>query len=767
MAKKKDKGGIQLRALIEIGLKHWWWFAVSVFVCCCLAFLYSRSHEPVFSVKSSVIVRPDNTKNITSMSGLGSIFGNNADANDEVFVIKSHTVMRAVVKELGINESHYVKAGLLRTHFAWPDYPIKVTPAADYADTLRTGLAFKIKVGKDMKANVEVKARNKKIAEAEDVKLPVAISTAYGKFVVDTTGFFPKKPKRAVKTTIYYSGYDVVAEDLAKSIKSEKPDKYSSMINLSLTTPNLEYGKAVLDAVMSNYNAVGIEQSNQQARQTLAFINGRLEMISGDLSDAEHSIQNYKQGNRIVDVSIEAQYNQTLRSSAERALIQQETENEITRMTRDFLSQPQNEHSLIPMSGDVPAVNAGIQQYNSLIIRRMDLAQNERANKSLIKNVDEQLTATRESLIASLDRTLQAQQVTIRETRAEANRALGRLGNVPEQEREYLNLKRNQEVKQQLYLFLLQRREETAMAMANAVPKGRIIEQAYSLSKPLGLGFLKLMFLAFIFGMLIPVGILYLKSMLRNKFESRKDFESLTDVPVLGEVCIDNSGRKLVVSGQNTTSTVELFRLIRTSLQFMLHDAGDKVVIVTSTRSGEGKSFISVNLAASLALLGKKVLLIGMDIRKPQLAAYLNIANNKGVTNYLAHSVDNINDVITHDHEIKNLDVITAGPIPPNPGELLASSAVDDMFKTLREEYDYIIVDSAPVGMVSDTFNLARISDATIYVTRVNYTTLADVDFMNSIYANKRMPKLSTVVNGTKTNSGYGYGYGSQHSHLK
>jgi capsular exopolysaccharide synthesis family protein len=253
---------------------------------------------------------------------------------------------------------------------------------------------------------------------------------------------------------------------------------------------------------------------------------------------------------------------------------------------------------------------------------------------------------------------------------------------------------------------------------------------------------------------------LYIKKLLRSKFETRKELEQLTELPILGEICTDNSGKNLVVNEHDTSSTTELFRLVRSSLQFMLNDVDDKVVLVTSTRSGEGKSFISLNTAASLALLGKKVLLIGMDIRNPRLSDYLHISNKMGLTVYLSQQNVSLDDIITPYSEVKGLDIIVGGPVPPNPGELLTSQKVNDMFDELRKRYDYIIVDSAPVGMVSDTFNLVRVSDATVYVCRVNYTSISDINFVNTISEEKRMRKLSLVVNGTKTSKGYGYGYG-------
>jgi len=298
------------------------------------------------------------------------------------------------------------------------------------------------------------------------------------------------------------------------------------------------------------------------------------------------------------------------------------------------------------------------------------------------------------------------------------------------------------------------------MLLANAVPKGIIVDEAYTLSKPLGIGRFTILLIALMCGMCIPPAWLYAKKLLRNRFETREEAEKILDAPVLGEMCINKTGESVVVSPKSTSSVTELFRLMRTNLLFMLNDSNDKVVLMTSARSGEGKSFISINLAASLALLEhKRVLLVGMDIRSPQLANYLGIAPDPGLTQYLASSGYTLDQVIRRSTFLDDLDIIVAGPVPPNPAELLASEKVDNMFRELRERYDYIIIDSAPVGMVSDSFSLDRVADATVFVTRVNHTTNTDLRFANEIYADNRLKKLSVVINGTKSKQGYGYGY--------
>ncbi len=750
---------INIRALIDLYMQKWYWFAISAFVCCVIAFLFVKGRKPNYQVRANVLISQQDGGGMSNFGGLGDLFGSSGYVEDEIFVINSHTVLRSVVKDLGINVSHDVRDGFLSRKFEYKKYPVQVYPGAGILDTLKTSLTFDVTVKKDGLADIIVRASGDEIGEFEEQKLPATLDIKYGKFVVDRTKYCPQNSE--VSTLVYVMGYDGAAELLARDITSSIASKKSNVIQLGIITSDPVYGSDVLNAVIDQYNQRGVEQKNLQSSKTAKFIDDRLALISGDLSEAEASIQGYKQNQGIVDVTAEATYNIGMKSEAEKKLIQAQTENEIIKMTRDFLNDPTKAYELIPASNDIPGLGGSIGTYNSLILRRLELMNNAKGNNTALRTLNEQIDAMRASIIVSLDRALQNSNVGLQEIRTQLARAEGKLGNIPTQEREFLNLKRQQEVKQQLYLFLLQRREETAMLLANAIPKGEIIDNAYTLVDPVGLSKKMIMIIVFLLSLCIPPVCFYIKKLLRSKFETRAEVEELVSVPILGEMCIDRSGNALAVGAHDTSSTSELFRLMRSNLQFVLNEADDKVILMTSTRSGEGKSFISINLAASLALLNKRVLLIGMDIRNPQLANYLGLPKGVGLTNYLSDSTIELDSIVSSEPLLPNLDIITAGPIPPNPGELLTSKAVDDLFEELRKRYDYIIIDSAPVGMVSDTFNIARVSDATVYVCRANYTTLHDLGFVDELFTEKRLRKMSLVINGTAARKGYGYGYGS------
>jgi len=693
-------------------------------------------------------------------NGIGALFGSNANVQDEVFVISSHSLYRNVVKSLGINKMHYVRTGFLRSELAYPEFPIDVE-APNIADTLRTALVFKIKVDKNGAADVTVKAKKDILAELSDVKLPAVVKTEYGDFTVKPTATYPKGEK--VKTTITFMGYESGAEVLTDNVSADLASKKSNVITLAFDTPNAAYGSAILNEILEKYNERGIYEKNLQGQKTATFLEDRIRLMGRDLDEAETAIQHYKEANNITDIQAEAAYRSSRRSSLENNIVALETEIELLQLTRDFFTDSIHSTELVPTTVSTAAVQQGIGAYNGLVMERIELLNNAKSDNYALRKVENRMAMTRRNILATTDRALEASRVRLKDLISQQGDNRSKLGRIPTQEREYVNMKRQQEMKQELYLFLLQRQEENAMLLANSIPKGKIVDEAYVLSEPLGVSNKVILFVFLIIGLLIPPVYLYVRKLILNKAESREEIERHISAPVLGEMCTDHSGRSLIVTEHDTSSATELFRLLRSNLQFLLGATGDKVVLMTSTKSGEGKSFIAINLAASLALQhGKKVLLVGMDIRNPQIGNYLGINPKWGLTNYLSSGNLAVSDIIGHVEGTSSLDVIVAGPIPPNPAELLMSNAVDKLFEQLRPMYDYIIVDTAPVGMVSDTFTLDRIADATIYVTRVNYSSLDDLKFVESIYEDKRLKKLSVVINGTHSKKGYGYGYSAK-----
>lgn len=756
MAKKNSADYIDFKGIIKQYISKWYLFAASIVVCVALAWVFLQVRKPEYAVKANILISQQNSNPMANFGGLGSMFGSNGYVDDEIFVLSSHSLYKEVVRDLGINVSHVVKTGFLKNELAYPDFPVQVTAAPGIVDTLRRTVAFSIDVNEKGKADIKAKVKRSTVAKIKDATLPAVVKTPLGEFTVATTDSYV--PGTELTTKVYVSGYDAAAETLDENVVDEIENRHTNVIKMSINTPNPDYGKAILNEILKKYNERGIIEKNAQSEKTAEFIDERLRILAADLSESESRIQNYKEKKGIVDVQAEAKYQTEKKGQLETVLLTAETNREITHMVSQFLRDPKNRYSLIPMAIDNEGMQASISAYNEVVLQRINLQNSAKTNNVALKQLSEQIDAMRANILTSIDKLLQSSDIQIKDLRREKALADSRLGQIPTQEREYLDMKRQQSVKQQLYLFLLQRSEETSMLLANALPKGIIVDEAYTLSEPLGLTKKMVFLLALIFGLIIPPVILYVRKLVRNRFETRQEVERLTDVPILGEMCNDRSGRSLVVTRDDNSSASELFRLMRSNLLFILNDPKDKVVLMTSSTSGEGKSFISINLAASLALLGKKVLLVGMDIRKPRLADYLGIHPQFGLTQYLSSDKISVDQIISHVPGAENLDVICAGPVPPNPAELLASAKTDELFVELRKHYDYIIVDTAPIGLVSDTFALDRIADASIFVCRINYTALSDLSQINEVYEQHRLKKLSLVINGSTSKKRYGYG---------
>lgn len=758
MAKRNNSDFIDVAGLLRQYIKNWYLFLISVVLCAGIAYFYTKVRQPEYAVRANVLISPEKKQGGVkgALGDLGSIFGSQGDVDDEIFVISSHSLYCNVVRQLGTNVRQTVRKNMFVKQFAYPEEPLVVTTAAGMMDTLETPISFRIKVKDDGRTSIKAKIRKTQVVDEEDIKLPCTVNTPLGDFTFAPSKYFVKGKKLDVEVTV--SGYDSAAEELDNTVKTEIASKRSHVIELAINTTNTLYGKALLNAIIAQYNERGILEQNKQNTLTAQFVDARLELIAEELDIAEAALQDYKQRKGIIDVAVEARYQTEKRGRLEEEYLNAQTQAEVVRMTLQFLREPGNEYSLIPTTVDQEVLAKAIADHNAMVLERMALESSAGADNKALRQISNQIDQSRKNIEISVARALQTSEVLVRDIQKEMNTASGNLSNIPEQEREYVALLRQREVKQELYIFLLKRREETAMMLANAFPKGQIVDRAFTLSAPLGLDKKVIWLLGILIGMLLPPVYLYLRKLIHNRFETRADVERMTDVPVLGEMCIDNSGRSLVVAREDTSATAELFRLMRSNLLFVLNDPRDKVVLMTSTSSGEGKSFISINLAASLALLGKKVLLIGMDIRNPRLAEYLGLRPKFGLTQYLSSSEISVDSIITHLSEVPGLDVICAGPVPPNPAELLLSEKVDELFTQLRTMYDYIIVDTAPIGLVSDTFTLDRIADASIYVCRANYTLMNDLELINDIYDQHRLKKVSLVINGTASKKTYGYG---------
>ncbi len=756
---------MDIRALMRDYRRHWYWFVISIFVCGLIGLFFISRKKDIYAVTATILIEEDKDSggggSTPEMSfNFSSMFSGGNGVDEEVFLVSSHNLFKDVARKLGLDKSYTRRDGIRLGTALHGDSPIEVVAPVNYADTTRHPVSFKVEVNSKGKVKVRMKDVREKavLFEKENQTLPLTIDTRYGRFILTPTKYYnPSDPE--ITLYIGVNNYDSAAEDLSAEVQTGLAQKNTKVISITYETENPEFGKELINTIIALYNEQGLEHKNRRSEQTIRFLDDRINLLLGQIRKNDETTREFKEHNGLADVYAEAEYNMTLKGTVANELFQAETQLEIMKMAREFLNTPGNEYALVPYqnvsTANNPNANNGIDQlvstYNKLVLERMQIASTAKTTNIALQKISEQLDALRANIIVTMNKVADGAEVSVRELRRQLGEAQGSLGKFPEQERQFLNISRDRQLLNALYSFLLQKREATALLLADTNPRGRIIDEAYTMRDSLSLSSKMIMAIALLCGLLIPMAVIYLMGLFRTKVVEREEIDKNTKVPVLGEICQSREGKALVVTPGNNTPTVELFRLIRTNLQFVLNGRDQKVVLVTSSRSGEGKSFIAVNTAAALAMTGKRVALVGMDIRRPRLGEELGIDNPQGLTNYLVDNSLKATDIVNAAPVgIDTLDVVLSGPVPPNPAELLLSKRVDELFAELRHHYDYIVVDSAPLGMVSDTFTLAHIADATIYVTRLNVTTKSDIATLNSIYAEQRLPRPGVVVNGTE-----------------
>ncbi|MBD5378915.1 MAG: polysaccharide biosynthesis tyrosine autokinase [Bacteroides sp.] len=748
---------IQLRPILSKWWDARWWFMLSVAVCLIAGYLFCKVRTEKYEIHASLLIEEEDKSNLNQIS-ISDLLGNKGNVNDERFIIASHALMRETVKQLGLERTHLVARDWTGKRHLYHDYPIDIQIAPEVADTLRQSLVFKIKVAKTGAVKVKSYLNGDKISSITADSLPIAVETPCGDFNIIATSDYQRG--KTVSSTIIVEGYDAVAEDLMEEISIEPAAKKTNVIKISMPTHDIDYARDIINTLVNKYNIRSICRRNDEGNRTIEFIDSRLELLTGDLAETEAEVETFKKSRNIADITGEAEYQSLKKGKTEQALIEANTEAEILKMALDFLSQPQNAYQLLPASFENKSLQEAIDQYNKLILKHINLEKTARPGNRQLEMLSEQIDALRANITSSVSRAYQSSMVVVNQLKSQYGSAQSKLNDIPTQERSFRDISRRQAVKEKLYLFLLQNREQTAMMLANATPKGVVIDEAFALKEPLTMKKRYIYLIAFVIGLMIPPVVITIRTLFRNKFSKLEELLSLTSLPVLGEISLARSTSPIVVYDGAQSSTAELFRQIRSHLQFIIPPKQGNTILITSTSSGEGKSFISVNLAATLALSGKKVIVVGADVRKPRLASYISISDRRhGLTTYLANKQILPAELIIPADNQRLFDVILSGPIPPNPAELLLSNRVETLFEYLAGIYDYILIDSAPVGMVSDTFTLDRVAQATIYVVRANMTTFDDINFVNSLANEKRLTKIALVLNGTVSKRGYGYGY--------
>lgn len=736
---------------LHTAIRHWWLFALSFIFCFGILFLYLRKTLPSYIVSSTVLVDDHSL----SFAGIGNSKGNSmlksmiggGDVNvfNEIEILASENLAAKTVDALDINCRYYEKTGFLKKQDHYGTSPIIVEAPKELFDTLSVTLPFKIKVYADGKTDITVKkGMFSNYAELKGVELPATVKTPFGLFVVKPTQYFT--PKHEYSITASVAGNIPAALELQKDMTVDLKAKKTDIVYMDVMDNDVKRGRDILNTLVRLYNERGMKESDTQGMTTARFIDERLSLIYKNLMGSEAEIEAYKKAHNLIDPVAQAKTTIIKGETSESAIIALETQYRIASMIKGFITDPANKHSLIPFESDSLSAKM-VRTYNALITQRQHLETSAKADNPALVQLDQQLNAMRENMLGSVNNALGAMRIKIDRAKNLHGESKGDINQFASTERETRNLYRNQAIQNELYIFLLQKREENALKMAAAQPKGTMVDEAYAASEPVKPKKPLLAFVALIMTFALPFCILYVKKLLKNKIGSQDELEAIIPAHLLGQI---NHAREdeLQVIADTNTKNAELFRYLRGNVQFVLPESTDKVVLVTSAVAAEGKSYIAANVASSLALMGKKVALVELNLRKPSLGEMFGIIASKGMSDYLSNGEVSLHDIVSTTAD--GLDVYVAGTVPPNPSELLQGSHAAQLMEQLREQYDYVVVDSASLATASDTFSLTNQADATVVVLRANSTKQAYVKWINRLMAEGKLNNVGFVLNGVK-----------------
>lgn len=772
---ERDDSLLNFQFLIKTFILNWQWFLLSLIITMSAAMIYVRYSLPVYQVSAKVLIKDeDNTSSrgrsnqIMNTNTLGILTSTDGFDN-ELEILKSKSLAEETVLDLKLYVNYY-SVGKIIDVPVYDETPVLVDLNKEKLEVLEGPV--KLHISKDNNIyNVQgvcMKNGAKQVFNGQG-KLPFIIKSPVGTIsLVQNPRFVESGVKKKYIANIYNPKAVI---NSYVNIGVEPLSKTTSIAVLTRNDLLPERAKEYLKHLVTVYNRQANEDKNIIAVRTEEFINQRLEKINAELGSTDGAIERYKRNNNIIDAASSAQLSLSQSNEADISLRDINTQIMLMQSLKEYMQTPTNKYQTLPSNVGLkdPSAASLIGQYNQIALERNRVLRSASEHSPVIQELTSQLDALVSSINGAIDQSKRGLEIQKKAIMSTYGKYTGKLSQTPEQERFLTEIGRQQTVKSSLYIMLLQKREENSITLAATSDKGRLIDE------PAFMGKVKpktaiIMLIALLMGIGIPLLILILKELLRYRIEGRQDVEKLTDCPIIADIAMANESIKavgdIVIKENQNNQMEEIFRGMRTNLQFILKES-QNVIMFTSSVSGEGKTFVAGNLATSFAFLGKKVLLVGLDIRRPRLSHLFGMDNKKeGITTLLTKNSVSTDDVLSlcmPSGVNKNLDLLIAGPIPPNPSELLTRSTLKEIFDILRKEYDYVIVDTAPVGLVTDTLHIGKVADATVMVCRADYTEKSSFSMINDFAENKKLPNVSIVVNGvdmSKKKYGYAYGYG-------
>lgn len=755
-----NQNEIDLRKIVRIVLEHWWWFAIGVVFFVLLGGAYFLRKAPTWNTDATIMLRQKEGlgEEMASLSMLG-LAGNQA-AEDEVVVLASRGLLYQAIDASDLWDTHVKKGGLRwEGEFRNPAFSVRYIQLVERAEKRPFTITVK-PTSKGYKIKTKCGFFHRSTTRVADLNAPIETG-------VGTIAIHANRPLS--QDTVYrliHMRRELVVAAYREAISVSQHKKESNIIRLSTRSFMPDRDKVLLEQMIEQYNLNAIVDKNMIATNTASFIEERLAIISRELAEAENAVADYKESNNIADIQTQAQLFLAASSAEQRTMAEIETQLSLVEYIDEFLRDETKRNSLIPSNIGVTdaSLSSGLSEYNALLLQRMRILRTATDDNPVIAQMNDQLAIMRQNIIATIGSVRESLKIRQRNLMSQDSKYNRKIKDAPEQQREYVRVLRQQQLRERLYAYLYEKREENALMLAATTMPAKVLDVPQRDVKSQSPKLIKLMLICIFLGLLIPAGILYLYVLFNDKIDDPKEFEMRVKAPVLGQLVQNSRNAHIAIHEGESTVSAELFRLIRTNLRYVIPaDVKSPVILVTSCINGDGKSYVASNTALSLAILGKKVALVGLDIRKPMLASYFGLSNKGHLTDYLADPDVAIDDIVVPSGEHPNLDIIPCGTIPPNPAELLQTERIDELFAELRKRYDYILVDTAPVALVSDTYLLDRIADITIFVCRYKYTPSEMVEYINNVIDQQRMHNVTCVLNGVKgLRAGYGYGYGAQ-----
>jgi capsular exopolysaccharide family len=737
---------------------NWHWFLICALIGLGAAFIHLRYSTPVYKINAKVLVTDERKGSAGAgqgvfMGDLSTLFGGVNSVDNEAEILKTRFLMEQVVEKLNA-QVKYFTAGSIRD-VEIDDSPFYITLLN--TDSLR-GATYQLIPSDSLSFLVSAEGFETKVAFDEPVTLP-----EIGTIVFTRNEGFPLDDRIYKFEVVPLSAR--VAEYMDR-LSVAVTNKQVSIIDLAFDYPIKAMGENILRTVIETYTENNLKDKNTIADSTISFIDNRLLLVSRELDEVEDNIQTFRQDQKVADITVQAQLLLENSSQTLNELAKVETQLNVLNNLRNYLEDEANQRVLpsAVLPEDV-VFTALVDRYNMLLLDRDRQLLSATPDNPTVQNLDQQLRNLRDDMLNNLRNTERRLEITRREIRRKTGQLESQVRDVPATQRRFLDMARQQQIKQELYIYLLQKREETAISKTANIPSSRVIDPPKAAALPFSPRRSITLLAGLLAGLFIPLGSIYIKNLLNTRIRSKEDIARYTEVSIVGEISHNTKTGTLVVSQDSRSAIAEQFRTLRTNLSFYLSQPDQKTILLTSSMSGEGKSFVALNMAMIFAISGKRVALMEMDLRKPNISVKLDAPNEIGFTNFVIDDQLTPTRIVTKSGVHENLFLIGSGPIPPNPAETILSSRLDELMDYLKERFDYVIIDAPPVGLVTDAQLLAKYADLSLYLVRQGYTYKNQLQIVDDLYRNKKIKQLAILVNDIDPKSnygygGYGYGYG-------